>query len=147
MDFKMVMSEKEMEKRMKLASDIPFHRFLGIDVIETRPGFSTCHLSASENTINLGGVIHGGIIYSMLDFSAYLSLMPMLRDTQNAVTHDIHVSVLLPAPIDKSLVLKSQIRKMGKRIAFCDSEAYSGDKLVATGRITKSIIEIKPLKE
>ncbi len=147
MNFKMVMSEKEMEKRIKLAMDLPFHKFLGIDIIEVKPGFATSRLRVSENTINLGKVIHGGIIYSMLDFSAYLSLMAMIKDTQNAVTHNIHVSVLLPAPIDKPLTLKSQVRKIGKRIAFCDSEAFSGDKLVATSQITKSIIEVKPLQQ
>ena len=68
--------------------------------------------------------------------------MPVLRDHQKGVTHDMHASVLNAAPVDRPLVFKGVLRKLGKWLAFCDSEAWSGDCLVATGRITKSIIDM-----
>lgn len=142
MNFKKIMSDEELSKRIALNADLPLHQFLRFDVMENRPGSATLRLRVSENTINMGKVTHGGIIYSLLDVAAYISVLPMIKDTQNAVTHDIHVSVLRPAPVTDPLIITSRTRKIGKRIAFCDSEAYSRDQLVATGRISKSIIEL-----
>lgn len=127
---------------MKHVDDLPFHRFLEMSITRAEPGIGELVLRPSGKTINAGGVVHGGIIYSLLDAAGYLAMMPVLRDHQNGVTHDMHASVLNAAPVDQPLVFKGFLRKLGKRLAFCDSEAWSGDSLVATGRVTKSIIDM-----
>lgn len=142
MAFKAVMSPEELSKRVNQTMDLPFHRFLGIKIIKNGPGFAWIELSPTEKTINTAGVIHGGIVYALLDLAAYIAILPLLHDNQNGVTHDIHVSVLRPAPVDSPLLFQAEIRKIGKRIVFCDSEAKYDDHLMATGRLTKSIIEI-----
>ena len=136
------MSSEEFSRRLEQVEKLPFHRYLEISVTRSEPGIGELILHPSERTINAGGVVHGGIIYSLLDAAGYLAMLPVIRDHQNGVTHDMHASVLNAAPVDQPLVFKGFLRKLGKRLAFCDSEAWSGGSLVATGRITKSIIHI-----
>ena len=136
------MSDEEFSRRLKHVEKLPFHRFLEISITRAEPGVGEVILHPSEKTINAGGVVHGGIIYSLLDAAAFLAMLPVIGDHQLGVTHDIHASVLNAAPVDKPLVFKGFLRKLGKRLAFCDSEAWSGDSLVATGRVTKSIIDM-----
>ncbi len=140
MKFKMNMSPDVLKKRMDLAMDLPYHKFLGLKLLKSEAGVAELELLPSENSINAGGVVHGGIIYSLLDSAAYVAMLPLLHDNQNGVTHDIHVSVMRAAPIDKPIIFRGEIRKTGKRLVFCDSEAWCDNKLIATGHLTKSII-------
>jgi len=140
MNFIMNMSREEHARRLEHVLNLPLHRFLNLKILEHGPGFSTIELEPSPNSANAINVVHGGIIYSVLDFTAFVAMLPMMKDTQNAVTHDIHVSLLKPGPIDQPIIFKGSVRKMGRNIAFCDSEAYCGDSLIGIGRVTKSII-------
>ena len=137
------MTPEELELRVKAAMGLPLQEFLGIKLENMAAGSSEILLPPTAKSINAGGVIHGGIIYSLLDVSANMAMLPLLKKNQNAVTLDMHSSVLRAAPIDKPLLFKGVVRKIGKRMIFCDSEAWSEEKLIATGRVTKSIIEIE----
>ncbi len=146
MNFKQTMSTGEFKRRLNLTSNLPFHQFVGLKVLSHEPGKAEISVTNIENTINVANVVHGGILYSLLDVAAYVSLIAMLADHENAVTHDIHVSVLNPAPGDRPLTFKGNTLKMGKRLAFCQARAFSGDTLVASATVTKSIVTLKPLK-
>ena len=137
------MSPEELELRAKAAMGLPLQEFLGVRLESMTAGNAEIMLPPTANSINAGGVVHGGIIYSLLDVAAYMAMLPLLNKNQNAVTLDLHASVLRPAPIDKPLMFKGMVRKIGKRMIFCDSEAWSDEQLVATGRVTKSIVKIK----
>ncbi len=60
------------------------------------------------------------------------------------VTHDLHVSVLRPVPSGQTVTVQSEIRRLGRAICFLDVSVESGGKLVATARVTKSIITPTP---
>lgn len=134
------MSSDVLEKRIDVAVGLPLHQFIDIRVVKINPGASEIELFASEKFVNTADMVHGGVIYSTLDTAAYLAILPLIEDSQICVTHDIHVSMLRACPIGKTIVFKGFLRKIGKRLAFCDSEAWCDSELVATARITKSII-------
>ena len=140
MNFENRMSREEQDRRIDVTLKAPFQRFVNLKISEREPGYSTLEMESSENVMNATGFVHGGVIYAMLDVAAYVALLPLMNDDQNAVTHDIFVNVIRPSPKDRTIIFKGIVRKVGKRLAFCDSEAYCDGELVATGRITKSII-------
>lgn len=143
MDFKARMSPDELRQRLTLTLNLPFHRFLKMELLDHHPGRADIRINATENIANVADVVHGGILYAVLDAAAFISLVPLLADHQNAVTHDIHVSVLRPAPLDLPLIFKGRTVKIGKRLAFCDAQAYYGERLVSSARVTKSIVDFK----
>ena len=147
MNFESRMSNEEQERRLEGTLKAPLQKFLDIKVTGREPGYSTVEMTSSENAMNTSektmasiGRVHGGVIYAMLDVTAYIALLPLMEDNQNAVTHNISVNVMKPVPFGKKVIFKGIIRKVGSRIAFCDSEAYCDGELIATGRITKTII-------
>ena len=147
MSFTLNMSRRELERRISQAETLQFHQFVGLKILDIDPGKSEISITNLENTINSANVVHGGILYSLLDVAAYVALVPMLADHENAVTHDIHVSVLSPVPGDRPLTFKGEVLKMGKRLAFCQAKAFSKEILVASATVTKSLVNFKPLKD
>lgn len=131
------------EQLARLA-DLPLHRFLGLQIGEVGEGHAELRMPPSPNTINAGGVVHGGVLYALLDAVCYVALWSGMRPDQNAVTHDLHVSVLRPAPTTAEVIFRGTIRQHGRGLVFADSEAWSEGKLVATARVTKSLVSLRP---
>ncbi|WP_144394226.1 PaaI family thioesterase [Pleionea sediminis] len=118
----------------------PYHQYLGVVDIVNENNSVELHANVSENTINFSGVYHGGAIYSLCDVCAYASLVSSLENNQEAVTHDIHVSLLRPVVENERVIYKSTIRKLGRSLCFIDVEVTANGKLIATARVTKSIV-------
>lgn len=136
-------ANSRLSNTLKLITQLPYHQFLGIDVLQAEAGNSQVQLKVNEQTANPNGMLHGGIIYSIADVSAYIALLTTLNQQQDAVTHDIHTSVFRPVPSGSEVFFNSSIARLGKSIAFLDTEIVSDNKVVATARVTKSIITIE----
>ena len=74
------------------------------------------------------------------DVCAYAGLLSLLSDNEEAVTHDLHVSVLRPAMLGDEVVFRSEVVKRGRQLCFLNVTATVDDKIIATARVTKSII-------
>lgn len=129
-----------MNPRLQKVRDLPLHQHLGIGQIESSQGRGTFTVTVSDPILNPAGVLHGGVVYILSDVCAYAGLLSILDDQLEAVTHDIHVSVLAFAPKDATLTFTSEIVKMGKRLCFIDVTARTEKAVVATARVTKSLI-------
>lgn len=131
----------DLERARRELSSVPLHRFYGVDIDALSAGRGSARMTVSDSTANVHGWLHGGVTYALLDIVAYLGVVPLLGVGQNAVTHDIHVSVLRPASRGQTLELGGRVRRRGKSLVFCDSEAWIDGKLAASARITKSIVQ------
>lgn len=120
----------------------PYHAYLGLNQFQSDNGQGSLQLQVAEQHINPAGALHGGIIYSVLDVVAYVALLSQLPPTQEAVTHDIHISVMRAAKLGDHLEFSASIEKLGKSLAFIKAKASSNGKLIATARVTKSLISL-----
>lgn len=127
------------EVRARLEA-LPLHRFLGLCIDALEPGRARAHAMIHDDLANVAGVLHGGAIYALLDNVAYLSVVPLLADGQNATTHDLHVSVMRPTRVGETLRLEGRVRRFGRTLVFCEAEAHVDGKLTATARVTKSLV-------
>ena len=64
----------------------------------------------------------------------------MLADDREAVTHDRHHPVLRAAGRGDDVRMESRILKKGRSLCFIDVSATVSGQLIATARITKSIV-------
>lgn len=119
---------------------LPLHEYLGVWGLEARDGRSRLRVPVTEHTANPAGVLHGGVVYALCDVAAYAALLSVLDPSQEAATHDIHVSVMQPARKGDTVSITSRLVRRGKRLAFLESEAAVGDEVIATASITKSIL-------
>jgi len=130
-----------MNERIKTILDLPLHQHIGVQQILSESGNGILTAVVNHNALNPAGLYHGGMMYMLCDVCAYSGLLSSLNYDEDAVTHDIHVSVMRPAQLHDVVAYQSVIIKRGKQLCFIDVKASVGEKLIATARITKSIIK------
>ncbi len=129
-----------MTDRLALVINHPLHRFLGVKRIEAAAGKSAFSVEVGEQLINPAGVLHGGAVYVLCDVCAYSALLGLMDDHTEAVTHDIHVSVMRPATFGQVVRFSAEVVKAGRSLSFIDVRAEAQGKVIATARVTKSMI-------
>lgn len=107
-------------------------------------GAATARMLVGEASRNNVDVLHGGALYAVLDVVAYLAVLTTLNQGENAVTHDLSVSVLRPTHLGATVELQASVRRRGRRIALIDSEATVDGTLIGLARVTKSIVPGDP---
>lgn len=125
-----------------MIEQLPLHRFLGLTLDSMEPGRATLHICPGDSTANNMDVVHGGVLYALLDAVCYMAVLPLLDAAHNAVTHDIHCSVLRPAHRGRDLTFEARVVKAGSRLIFSESTAFSEGELVARATVTKSVVTV-----
>jgi uncharacterized protein (TIGR00369 family) len=89
---------------------------------------------------NQAGVLHGGVVTTLLDTVCYLALLPHLDDQEHAVTHDLTVSLLRPVAAGKRVDVVGTVLRRGRTVAFMRAEATVDGDVVAAAQVTKSVV-------
>src|ERR1043165_9379700 len=70
-----------------------FSRWLGIEVVEVKPGKAVLRMTVREDMLNGHGVCHGGVTFSLADTALALAVNAHGRRAAS-----IEVSITYPAP-------------------------------------------------
>jgi len=135
-----------MKKRLKSVLEQPVHKYLGISHVESEKGHGTLTFTANKEFILPTGALHGGILYLLCDLCAYIGLLSIISPEKDAATHDIHISVLRAARAGDAVIIESHVIKIGKNLCFIDVAATVSGEIVATARVTKSLLPVKITK-
>lgn len=118
--------------------------FFGVELLDaTRPSLGVW-LTATSLLEGRNGTLHGGVVPLLLDGAAYLALSPLLADDEDAVSHDLHFSLLRGVRVGERIELRGSVVKKGRTLAFLEAVASVDGRVVATARITKSLIARPP---
>ncbi|MDG1483764.1 MAG: PaaI family thioesterase [Myxococcota bacterium] len=120
----------------------PLHKQLGFRIHSAAEGACEARCTIGAAHLNFGGVVHGGVMYLLLDVTAYCAAVTLLPDNTNATTHDIHVSMMRPTPPGAELHLRAVVKKAGRSLYFIDVEATVEGRPVASARVTKSLVSL-----
>lgn len=131
-----------MKKRLDAIRELPFHRYLGFEIVRAEEGEAELSFTVNDATINPAGVLHGGIVYTLCDVCAYAGLASVLPPEKEAVTHDIHVSVLRAAALGDVVSFVSHPVKIGRSLCFLDITATVAGRPIATARVTKTLVDV-----
>jgi uncharacterized protein (TIGR00369 family) len=113
---------------------------MGVKTIHASGGEARIDVTVVKDTTNAAGLFHGGVIYTLCDMACYAALLSLLKDGENAATHDIHVSVLRAGKSGDQVRVTGKVIKHGRSVAFMEAQAHSGDQLLARATVTKSIL-------
>jgi uncharacterized protein (TIGR00369 family) len=137
-----VPSETETAARVEAVLDIPLNRFLGVRLRDPADPAAGLWFPVGASAQNQAGVLHGGVVTTLLDTASYLALLPRLSDTEHAVTHDQTVSLLRPVAADARVDVTATVLRRGRAVAFMRAEAVVDGELVATAQVTKSVVRL-----
>lgn len=122
----------------------PIAQLLGMGMTRVEVGEVTFTLEPHESHYNPIGVVHGGIMCTLLDTVTGCAVQSTLRPGWAYTSIDITVSYLRAVTLDSgTLTFTGRVTKGGKRVAFATAEGVdaAGD-VVATA--TSSLLMIAP---
>ncbi len=105
---------------------------LGMIIESREAGRSRMRLTVDPAWYNPHGVLHGGVIYIMVDSAMGTAVSSGLRDGELCTTIDVSISYLASVR-EGTLVAEANVVKLGRNIAFIEAKVTDDKgKLVAT---------------
>lgn len=115
---------------------LPFHRYLGLKLVETKPGYGKIALQRTDNTpAGIGGSVHGGVLASMVDIAMLVAVFTDLgEDKLPAGTADLGITYLRQAQ-GEVIYATATVIKNGRQLAWVEVDITDDDgALCARGR-------------
>jgi uncharacterized protein (TIGR00369 family) len=114
----------------------PAYRFLGMKVTAIGRGYSRLELDCQEEIKNVQGIIHGGIICTLMDSSCGVALGSLLEPGDTLVTLDLRINYISPHR-EGVLIGEGAVLHMGQHTGVAESAIKDGQgKLIAKGMTT-----------
>jgi acyl-CoA thioesterase len=104
-----------LEQIFQQISQDPFARFMGIELLELREGYSKVTFTVAEHMLNFHGIPHGGAIFSLAD-AAFAAASNSYGQT--AVALNVNVSFLVAVSVGARLYAEATEESLGRRTAL-----------------------------
>jgi acyl-CoA thioesterase len=125
------------------ASPGPLFDMLGIRNEHMESGRSVYALDVRPDLLNPNGVLHGGAVYTMIDYGMGGATMSALPAGQICATIEIKISYLASVR-SGTLRAETNVVKQGRRIVFLESKVSDQNgKLVATATGSFAVIQLQ----
>ena len=116
-----------------------FPQFLGVEVEELRQDYARMRLPFRPEFRQPAGVVHGGVIASMLDTVVVPAVGSGYDEPRQLFTIDMQLRFLAPI-VDDDLVAEGWVSQRGRQIVFCDAEVRTGaGALAAAATLTYKV--------
>lgn len=108
---------------------IPHSKVLGIQVVSGERGRATLMLPYKEELVGnrKTGVLHGGVITSLIDNASGLAIYTLLEAPEAIATLDLRIDYLHPASPGLPVYCMAECYRLGRQIAFTRATAYQED--------------------
>jgi uncharacterized protein (TIGR00369 family) len=130
----------DLAERMR---DTPFYGWLGSSVVSAREGEVEIAMEAGAHHLNLQGLVHGGVIATLLDSASGMSVRTTVGEGRRHVTAQLNVNYLSPAQPGR-LVARGTAVRVGVSVAYAEAEV-TDDRGRVVARST-SVISVMPAR-
>lgn len=110
-------------------AQVPHTLVLGQQLVQSERGRVTFMLPYREELVGnrKTGVLHGGVITSLIDASSGLSIFSLLEESEAIATLDLRIDYLRPATPKLPVYCMAECYRLGRQIAFTRATAYQDD--------------------
>jgi uncharacterized protein (TIGR00369 family) len=127
------------ERRIREAFErVPFAHLLRIELGEMRRGAATLHLEVRDDLRQNNGVVHGGVVASLMDTAAAFALLTLLEANQTSTTVDLTVHYLRPL-LKGRATAEACVLRAGRRIITITVDVLDETKTLAATALTSFI--------
>ena len=117
-----------------------FAQWMGLSLVALGDGTSEVRLDLEPHHFNPGGIVHGGVLATLLDGCIGLALRTKLGMDKDHVTVDLNVQYI-SAMRAGALIGRGKAVRVGDRVSYGDAELTSEDgRLIAKGSATFLVI-------
>jgi uncharacterized protein (TIGR00369 family) len=133
--------------RRVFAGLIPHMDVLGMETLEAADGVALIRLPWRADLVGNPetGVLHGGVVTTLIDSVSGLAAITGLRAPEPVATLDLRIDYLRPATPHEDLFARAECYRLTSRIAFVRATAYQADpddlvvSSVSTFMLTKNL--------
>jgi len=138
------LTDSERKRIEDALSTVPFAKLLGIKLDSVEPGDATLSLQIRDDFKQNAGVVHGGVIASLIDSATAFAIIPLLNHDERTTTVDLTISYLRPLTAG-SMVARGKVLRAGTRLIVVSAELFDdGRNLAATALSTYVRLPSKP---
>ncbi len=124
-------------RRVMAATD--FYEWMGLSLIDARPGEVDLALDAAAHHVNLQGLLHGGVLATLADTAGGLAIRTKLEPGRRHVTLQLGIQ-FLSAGSPGRIVAHGRAVRVGRQIAYAESEIRDENgTLLATAQATVAV--------
>ena len=130
------LSESQRKRIAEALGSVPFAKLLGIKLDSIEPGDATLSLQIRDDFRQNAGVVHGGVIASLIDSATAFAILPLLNPDERSTTVDLTISYLRPLTTG-SMVAHAKVLRAGRSLIVVSAELHDdGGNLAATALST-----------
>ncbi len=120
--------------------DFPLKQYLGMEIDGVAPGHSIARVELGPEHLNPNGVVHGAVLFAMVDTAMGKATMSLLDDGQLCASIEVHLRFVRPA-VSGSLEAETVVVKRGRSVVHLESRVHGdGGRLVATATGTFTVV-------
>lgn len=125
-----------------------FLEFLGLRQVDWSEGFARLELEVERRHTNTVGLLHGGVILSLLDVGGAMACLHGRRDEYVAITVNQNTSFIAPHRSDRAVV-EGRLIGGGSRLCFTETRVLDAesDTLCATALGTFNLFPRRSMQE
>ncbi len=140
--------EVEALVRRFMAEEIPFNRFLGVEVDAVAHEYARISVPFREELIGdpLRRALHGGVLSMLLDTVGGAAVWTTVGLTGRVSTIDLRVDYLRPGRCER-LIAEARVLRVGNRVGVVSMRAFHPDAPEATVADGRGVYNIKRGKE
>lgn len=116
-------SGEDLEKLRTVLSNIPFAKLLGIELAAAERGAVTLRLQVRADLRQNQGVLHGGVIASLIDTATAFAIVSQLTEPEKFTTVDLTVNYLRPLK-EGAVTAQARVIRAGRRLLTVTAEVY-----------------------
>jgi uncharacterized protein (TIGR00369 family) len=124
------------EQRIREAFEqVPFAHLLNLELGEMKRGAATLHIEVRDELKQNRGVVHGGVIASLVDSAAAFALITLLERDQTSTTVDLTIHYLLPLLKGRARA-QARVLRRGRRIVVIAVDVLDESQTVIATALT-----------
>lgn len=118
----------DLEQLAELFGKIPHCREMGMEIASLEPGKAAIRLAYQNRFIGNTetGVVHGGVISTLLDTVSGLSVMSAVPQGTSTATLDLRIDYLKPAHPGEAIIAEGDCFRLSSSVAFVRGIAHQG---------------------
>jgi uncharacterized protein (TIGR00369 family) len=117
---------------------VPYAHFLGMTLGEIKRGEAHIHLRIRDELKQNRGVVHGGVIASLLDTATAFAVVSLLEPGERVTTTDLTIHYLRPVT-GGELAAVARIIRSGRRLSVLSAEVFDHEKSLIATAVTSYI--------
>jgi uncharacterized protein (TIGR00369 family) len=132
------LTQDENERIREAFERVPFAHLLKLELGEMKRGLATLHLEIRDDLRQNNGVVHGGVIASLMDSAAAFAIITLLEKGQTTTTVDLTIHYLRPW-LSGRATAQARVVRAGRRILTITIDVLDENEVLLATALTSFI--------